>query len=179
MQSPSANSICWRSLLFTSLLAAILVASAPQDAAAQGAYHFNFPEQRTTIVRQPAELRQYPLPVSSRPPTVADAASDRSPQLRLSLDEAIRTALENDRVIRVLAGETAVHSGRTIYDVAIANTVVDQETARFNPFITVNNNWDQLKLPSAIPDPGDPSNTLINGFRTDQHRLDAAISKDN
>jgi outer membrane protein TolC len=119
------------------------------------------------------------LPTSSRPPTVVDASYDRAPELRLSLDEAIRTALENDRVIRVLAGETAINSGRTIYDVAIANTVVDQQTARFNPFITVNNNWDQLKLPSAIPDPGDPSNTLINGFRTGQHRLDVAVAKDN
>ena len=118
-------------------------------AEAQEGYHFNFPEQRTTAVRQPAELRQFPLPPSSRPPTVADPPSDRTPQRRLSLDEAIRTALENDRVIRVLVGETAVNSGKTIYDVAIANTVIDQQTARFNPFITVNNNWDQIKLPSV------------------------------
>jgi len=157
----------------------LLLAGIAGDAAGQDTYHFNFPEQRTTAVRQPAELRQFPLPPSGRPPTVAHPLSDRTPQRRLSLDEAIRTALENDRVIRILAGETAVNSGKTIYDVAIANTVVDQQTARFNPFITVNNNWDQLKLPSAIPDPGDPSNTLINGFRTDQHRLDVAVTKDN
>jgi outer membrane protein TolC len=161
------------------VLAAVLLACIRGNAAAQDVYHFNFPEQRTTVVRQPAELRKYPLPPSSRPPTVADTPSERTTQRRLSLDEAIRTALENDRVIRVLAGETAVNSGRTIYDVAIANTVVDQQTARFNPFITINNNWDQIKLPSAFPDPGDPSNTLINGFRTDQHRFDVAVAKDN
>lgn len=157
----------------------VLLALSGREAAGQDSYHFNFPEQRTTVVRQPAELRQFPLPPTSRPPTVADVAGDRVERRLLPLDEAIRIALENDRVIRVLAGETAVSSGRTIYDVAIANTVIDQETARFNPFITINNNWDQLKLPSAFPDPGDPTNTLINGFRTDQHRLGASIAKDN
>lgn len=162
----------------TVLLAAMLVGTVGSSVA-QDRYHFNFPEQRTTEVRQPAELRQFPLPPSSPPPTVAEKLDPRIPRRQLSLDEAIRVALANDRVIRVLAGETAVNSGRTIYDVAIANAAVDQQTARFNPFITVNNNWDRLKLPSAFPDPGDPSNTLINGFRTDQHRLDVAVAKDN
>lgn len=159
----------------TAVLAALCAAV---QLRAQEGYHFNFPEQRTTAVRQPAELQQFPLPPSSRPPTVATTL-DRTQRRQLSLDEAIRVALANDRVIRILAGETAVNSGRTIYDVAIANTVVDQQTARFNPFLSVNNNWDQIKLPSAFPDPGDPSNTLINGFRTGQHRLDVAVTKAN
>ena len=101
------------------------------------------------------------------------------PQRVMPLDEAIRIALENDRVIRVLAGVTAVNSGRTIYDVAIANTVIDQQQARFDPLITVNNNWDHLELPTAFPDPGDPTQTIIGGLTTNQYRLNAALTKDN
>ena len=51
------------------------------------------------------------------------AGRRRGDTRHFSLDDAIRIALENDRVIRVLAGVTAVTSGRTIYDAAIANTV--------------------------------------------------------
>ncbi|WP_254509270.1 TolC family protein [Anatilimnocola floriformis] len=162
------------------VLAMLFVALSQSDATAQPlsyrSYHL---EQRSTVIRQPADFRSAPLPPSAPPPTVAKPGPDRFTPQRISLDDAIRIALENDRVVRVLAGETAVNSGKTIYDVAIANTVIDQRTARFNPFLTVNNNWDRLELPTAFPDPGDPTNTLIGGFRTDQHRLDVGVSKIN
>lgn len=160
------------------VLAMLVVALAPLPGAAQPtAYRAFHLEQRNTVIRQPADFRPAALPPSAQPPTVA-TKTPFTPQ-QLSLDEAIRIALENDRVVRVLAGETAVKSGKTIYDVAIANTGIDQQTARFNPFLTVNNNWDRIELPTAFPDPGNPNNTLIGGFRTDQHRLDVALSKIN
>jgi outer membrane protein TolC len=162
-----------------SLLAAVCCWGLMAGASAQGPYRFVFPEQRTTEIRQPGDLPYIPLPPSSAPPTVHTRTVEGYQPRNLSLDEAIRIALENDRVIRVLAGETAVNSGRTIYDVAIANTVIDQRNARFDPFLSVNNNWDQVDLPSAIFDPVNPGNSLITGFRTDQHRLNVAVSKDN
>ena len=163
---------------YAGMLAAMFVALLQQCAPAQPLSYRDFHlEQRTTTIRQPADFRAAALPPSAPPPTVANA--NRFTPQQISLDDAIRIALGNDRVVRVLAGETAVNSGKTIYDVAIANTVIDQRTARFNPFLSVNNNWDRLELPTAFPDPGDPNNTLIGGFRTDQHRLDVGVSKIN
>ncbi len=148
-------------------------------AAAQGPYHLVYPEQRQTEIRGPAQFAPAPLPPTSPPPTVATPQDLRMTERRLSLDEAIRIALANDRVFRVLAGVGAVNSGRTIYDVAIANTVIDDRQARFDPLLTVNNNWDHLELPSAFFDPGDPNQTLIGGVTTNQYRLNAALTKDN
>jgi outer membrane protein TolC len=158
---------------------ALLFAWPANFAAAQGRYHLVYPEQRRTAIRDPAALMPAPLPPSSAPPTVAAGPTIRATELHLSLDEAIRIALENDRVIRVLAGVTAVSSNRTIYDVAIANTVIDQEQARFDPVLTIDNNWDHLELPSAFLDPGDPTQTIIAGTSTNQYRLNAALTKDN
>jgi outer membrane protein TolC len=124
-----------------------------------------FPEQRTADVRPLEAFPFVPLPPSGPPPTVT--AGDPGAMIRyLTLDDAIRFCLANDRVIRVLAGVTAVSSGSTIYDVAITNTLVDQELARFDPFLEVNNNWDHLDLPTAT--------TTIN-----RYVLDAAVTKDN
>jgi outer membrane protein TolC len=137
-----------------------------------------YPEERSLQIRGPAQMRYVPLPPTAAPPTV----SRRDPEeamIQLSLDDAIRIALENDRVVRVLAGATAVNSGRTIYDVAIAATQIDQEQARFDPFLTVNNNWDHLDLPSAFPDPIDPDQSIIGGVTNNQYRLNAAITKEN
>ncbi|MCU0876208.1 MAG: TolC family protein [Pirellulaceae bacterium] len=137
-----------------------------------------YPEERSLQIRGPAQMRYVPLPPTAAPPTV----SRRDPEeatIRLSLDDAIRIALENDRVVRVLAGATAVNSGRTIYDVAIAATQIDQQQARFDPFLTVNNNWDYLDLPSAFPDPIDPDQSIIGGVTNNHYRLNAAVVKEN
>ena len=48
----------------------------------------------------------------------------------------------------VLAGVTAVSSGQTIYDPAIANTVIDQEQARFDPNLDFNNRWNRVETPA-------------------------------
>ena len=161
------------------LIATILFALSANFAIAQGPYHLIYPEQRRTEIRDPAALMPAPLPPTSAPPTVAAGPTIRATEQQLSLDEAIRIALANDRVVRVLAGVTAVNSGRTIYDVAIANTVIDQEQARFDPVLTIDNNWDHLELPSAFPDPVDPTQTIIGGTTTNQYRLNAAVTKAN
>ncbi len=137
-----------------------------------------YPEQRTAEARPLEALPVAPLPPSAPPPTVI--GGDRGATTRfLSLDDAIRICLENDRVIRVLAGVTAVNSGQTIYDVAITNTTVDEQLARFDPFLEVNNNWDHLDLPSAtFVDPNNPVDSIIFGTTTTRYRLDAAVTKD-
>src|SRR4249920_3037533 len=74
------------------------------------------PEQRTIPYIDPSQL-----PPARIPPTVAPTTvSTPKPEVDwlLSLDDAIRISLENARVIRVLAGTTAVSSGQTIYDAA-------------------------------------------------------------
>jgi outer membrane protein TolC len=138
-----------------------------------------YPEQRTAAVRPLEAFPVVPLPPSGPPPTVSGGDPGATKRY-LSLDDAIRICLENDRVIRVLAGVGAVSSGQTIYDVAITNTAVDQEQARFDPFLEVNNNWDHLDLPSAtFVDPDNPVDSIIFGRTTNRYRLDAAVTKDN
>jgi outer membrane protein TolC len=150
-----------------------------QPAATQVPYRVIYPEARQITVRESVQLAPAMLPPSSPPPTVASPDNLRESSREIPLDEAIRIALENDRVIRVLAGVTAVNSGRTIYDVAIANTQIDQAQARFDPAITIENNWDHFELPTAFPDPGDPTQTIIGGLTTNQYRLNAALTKEN
>ncbi|HUE74920.1 MAG TPA: hypothetical protein VMP01_28900, partial [Pirellulaceae bacterium] len=109
-----------------------------------------FPEQRTIRVRDPGQLPRYALP-ETPPPLTVDRRDQIEPPLFLSLDEAIRTALRNDDVVRVLAGTAAVASGRTIYDAAITNTQIDEASARFDPRLTVNQSWNRNETPSFSP----------------------------
>ncbi len=95
----------------------------------------------------------------------------------LSLDEAIRTALLNSEVVRVLAGVTAVSSGRTIYDAAITNTTIDQERARFDPTVSVTNSWDRTETPIADFDPLDPTRAIIGGIRVDDYDMQFDLTK--
>ena len=157
------------------VLAVVLLSCSSNSSFAQGPYHLIYPEQRQTEIRESVQFPPVPLPPSSPPPTVAAAEeSIRRTQLRLSLDEAIRTALANDRVVRVLAGVSAVHSNRTIYDVAIASTAIDEQQARFDPVLRIDNNWDHIDLPTA-------GAAGIRGAaqNRDQYRLDVAVTKDN
>lgn len=128
-----------------------------------------FPEQRTIRVRDPADLPHYALPETPPPPTVYQRDQPQEPVF-LSLDEAIRTALRNDDVVRVLAGTTAVASGSTIYDAAITNTAIDEQNARFDPRLTVNQSWNRNETPSFDP---------LTPPRTDNYSVDASITKDN
>jgi outer membrane protein TolC len=142
-------------------------------------YRVIYPEQRRIEYRDPIQFPYIPLPPSAPPATVTSppGANVRN----LSLDDAIRICLENDQVIRVLTGVTAVASGRTIYDTAITNTAIDDARARFDPFLSVNQSWDRFEPPTAVfVDPLNPAaGTIITGVRTDDYRLDVGLTKDN
>jgi outer membrane protein TolC len=155
----------------------------PPTVVAQPPCYETVPEQRRIQVRHPTDLARYPLPEMPPPPTVTDPQFD-APPLELTLDEAIRIALANSEVVRVLAGVTAVASGRTIYDAAITNNGIDQERARFDPNVVVNNSWNRFEPPSAfliepVPPMMFPPFTVIGGTRTDNYDLDLELSKVN
>lgn len=139
-------------------------------------WRFIMPEQRKICVRDPSELPHIALPDTPQPPTVSDPRFDAPPR-DLSLDEAIRVALSNSEVVRVLAGVTAVSSGQTIYDVPITNTTIDQQRGRFDPTATVRNAWDRIETPFAFEDPVDPLRSLIDGRRSDDYDLQFELSK--
>ena len=134
------------------------------------------PEQKALAVRQPHQLPQARLPAVPPPPTVANPPVPVAPQ-ELSLDEAIRIALQNSKVVRVLAGVTAVSSGRTIYDPAIANTNIDQERAAFDPTLNVRNNLNRTEQPQAVFDPSAPGGVRFTGTRVDQYDFGLGLSK--
>ena len=133
---------------------AVVFALALQPAkftAAQHPYRVIYPEQRQVEYRDPSPQPVIYPPPSSPPPTTTNppAADVRY----FALDDAIRTSLGNARAVRLLAGVTAINSGRTIYDPAITNTGIDQALGRFDPFIRVNNNWDYLDTPTNLRSP--------------------------
>jgi outer membrane protein TolC len=136
------------------------------------------PEQQCIAVREPSELPKAHIPATPAPPTVTEPAND-SPTCYLSLDDAIRIALGNSEVIRVLAGVTAVSSGRTIYDPAIANTRIDQEQGRFDPRLEVNNTFNRVEQPVGVLDPLDPNGARIDGTRTDEYDFALGLSQTN
>jgi outer membrane protein TolC len=133
-------------------------------------------EQRTLDVRAPAEIIKAPLPEIPEPATVSRPAPTGD-VLNLPLDEAIRISLRNSQVVRVLAGTTAVSSGQTIYDPAIANTAIDVAKSTFDPVITARNLFNRTETPFAAFDPLDPTGARISGTRIDNHELGLGISK--
>src|SRR5947209_11345307 len=134
------------------------------------------PEQRHFDIRDPAQIAHVPVPPLAPPATVAAPAPQVTPQ-EMSLDDAIRIALANSKVVRVLAGTTAVSSGQTIYDPAIVNTTIDVARAAFDPVITANNTFSRSEVPAAISDPANPFNTLITGTRVDNYDLGLGVTK--
>jgi outer membrane protein TolC len=142
------------------------------------AHNVILPEQRTIDYRDPAQLPPAPLPETVPPRTVADPRPD-TPEWPMSLDEAIRIALENARIIRVLTGVTATASGQTIYDPAISNTNIDQEQARFDPTLKWDNTWSRTNTPIGAFDPTDFTRSLITSTPTDQYRSDVGLTKTN
>ncbi len=137
-----------------------------------------FPEQRSISVRDPSQLQKARIPDSPPPSKVSDPQPDLQP-FHLSLDEAIRTALQNTEVVRVLAGITATTSGQTIYDPAITNTSIDQQNAQFDPTLGINNTWNRVETPTAIFDPVIPGPSLITGLRTDNFNSSTNLTKQN
>lgn len=172
---------------------AVLLALASLCLAAAGAERMEnddgvFPlikgEQRRIRYRDPASLpgvyvAPTPPPPTVRQPLPADAVR------RLSLDEAIRMALENSQVVRQLAGVIAVSSGRTIYDPAITNNTIDQQRAPFDPTVTVNNTFTHVEPPVAVRvpldplDPLGPGQTIIGTPNTQNHNVSAGVSQRN
>ncbi|MBX7166296.1 MAG: TolC family protein [Pirellulales bacterium] len=149
----------------------------PVVARAQGVPPVFLPEQRRILARQPEQFPVAPLPRIPAPPTVREPLESR-PEWPLSLDEAIRVALANAQVVRVLAGTTAVSSGNTVYDPAIANTTIDQQRAPFDPRAFSRNGWSKLDHPQGvIVDPGPPPQAGIIGTTTDNFSSSSGISK--
>jgi len=114
--------------------------------------------------RQEESVSLYRRPVGPAPVTVATKDAATTERL-LPLDEAIRRALEYSEVIRILTGVTAVSTGQTIYDTAIATTPIDQAKARFDPVFSANSTFRHTETPFSVPDPLDPLGALITDRR--------------
>lgn len=134
-----------------------------------------FPEQRRMQIRAPGAMPKARLPRLPSPPTVSDPQWDARGE-DFPLDEAIRTALANSEVVRVLAGTTATSSGRTIYDPALTNTGIDQARGRFDPAVDVRNGFNHRESPGGI-DPDDPSQTIAGVPATDDYQMSMGLSK--
>ncbi|HAV34013.1 MAG TPA: hypothetical protein DCX79_18600, partial [Planctomycetaceae bacterium] len=119
------------------------------------------PEDETRIRwSQSNAASRYRRPSGPEPVTVATKESAAEEQY-LSLNEALRRALENSEVIRVLAGVTATSSGRTIYDTAIAVTPIDIAKAKFDPVFQANSTQRRNETPFL-----DPLTPAIDGLTT-------------
>jgi outer membrane protein TolC len=155
-----------------------LLCCLPLPVLAQEPCQIFFPEQRVVSVRDPGQFAPYALPTLPPPRTVQTTPPGIEPW-NMSLDDAIRIALENARVIRILTGFTATNSGRTIYDPAITNTTIDQQQAAFDPTLTNRTTLGVTETPQAIPNPFNPETTLISGTRIDEFRNEFGLSQKN
>lgn len=126
------------------------------------------PEQRQIELRDATRLAPSRFPETTSPTTVGTDMGT-VPDWHLSLDEAIRIALQNTEVVRVLSGVGAASSGLTIYSPAISNTSVDQARSIFDPTVTARNNFLHNETPSSTFDPLDPNRAIILGSRADSY----------
>jgi outer membrane protein TolC len=168
------RSVCRRFVQLTGIVVLGLAAGGCVPGA--GPWAEIVPEQRCVEVRDPAQFCSVRVPPSPPPITVSDLNRQVTTQ-EMSLDDAIRIALANSKVVRILAGVTAVSSGQTIYDPAIVNTTIDQARAAFDPVISANNTFNQTDGPLAVTDPTNPFNTLIPGTRVYNYELGLGITK--
>jgi outer membrane protein TolC len=155
---------------FTCALSICLALCAAKSACAQKLHPFIIPEERSIRVRDPSELRPAPIPITPPPATINNRLEEL-PERPLSLDEAIRTALANSEVVRVLSGVVASASGRTIYDTAIQNNGIDEANAAFDPTLQVNNTFNRIDRPS------NSDGTEIIGVTGDNYNLNLDLSK--
>lgn len=163
-----------RRILDAVLALALVLAFAPL-APAQRFPSFLPPGQSTIEVRDPSELPHLTIPDVPPPATVANPEAEL-PERSLSLDEAIRIALANSEVVRVLAGASAVSSGQTIYDTAIVNNQVDQQVSRFDPTLKIDNTWNRKETP-GIGFIEDWNWWYLRGDRQDAYLFDMGLSK--
>jgi outer membrane protein TolC len=160
------------------LCIAAAAAAIVATALASEARRLILPEQRRIVVRAPGQLRHVPLPDVPPPPTVT-GPERRDTEWQLSLDDAIRTALANSEVIRVLAGVEAIASGATIYDPAINNTLIDRERATFDPTVESRNTFFRAEQPQGIfTNPFSlPSPVIIQANPTEGFRSQTGVQK--
>ena len=136
-----------------------------------------FPEQRHTETRDPTRLPRVTLPDIAAPPTVSSPLPEDA-VWEMSLDEAIRIALANADVVRVVGGAGAVAAGPTIYDPAITNNRIDQARARFDPTLEHQSRFDRLNSPSGtFVDPGPPPVAGIGGVANNDYVASTGVSK--
>jgi outer membrane protein TolC len=177
-----APSRAWSTFRFALLLVMLSLAALTAGGCAPVAQEICrsiiLPEQRTIDYRDPAPLPPVRIPEIESPRTVTNSRPETA-EWRMSLDDAIRIALENSRVVRVLAGTAAVASGQTIYDAAITNTTVDTAQARFDPTFTQNNLWSRTNSPTATFDPFDFTRALITSQPTDAYESTLGLTKTN
>ncbi len=134
-----------------------------------------YPEQRTIEVRQPEQFGPAPLEPIGSIRTVAEPDYRESRQV--SLDDAIRLALSNAEVIRILTGTTATSSGQTVYDPAITNTQVDQARSTFDPNVNVQNSFEGTEVPFARPDATAPSGAVIRAEDRDAYNMGLDVTQ--
>ncbi|HIQ23127.1 MAG TPA: TolC family protein, partial [Planctomycetes bacterium] len=173
------RSMAWRPVTIPIPIAVsvLLWAGLPGSGApAQEPWRVVLPEQRHLRVRPPGALPQARLPDVPAPWTVTNPHPEGEGRY-VSLDEAIRIALENSEAIRVLAGVGTAASGATIYDPAIVNTGVDEARAVFDPSVQVDNTFQRHHNPVAGFDPGDPSQVIIGGDPTHDYLMSMGLSK--
>ncbi len=143
----------------------------------QEPWRFALPEQRQLEIRDPSQFAKVRFP-DLPPPTTVKTPEKDVVSLHLSLDEAIRMALDRTEVVRVLAGVTAVSSGRTIYDPAISNTQIDAARARFDPRFGLNNNFFRNDDPSLVVTPPAPAPPSVTGVPQHAYDMQMGLAKD-
>ncbi len=143
-----------------------------QRAPAQEVRQFILPGQRHLDIRDPTELPHVQVPDLPAPPTVSES-HEQDPEWKLSLDDAVRIALQNADVVRMVGGNAAVSSGHTIYEPAITNTGIDQQRATFDPKLNNSNTFSRTNLPFG--DPSDPHGIIGNPI--DNYRSSTGVSK--
>ncbi|MGH9676808.1 MAG: hypothetical protein ACRD36_06870, partial [Candidatus Acidiferrum sp.] len=160
------------------MIATLFAVAGCADAIERVGTNIILPEQRTINYRDPAQLPASRIPPTIPPRTVSDPRP-QTEEWQVSLDEAIKIALENAAVVRVLTGLTATSSGQTIYDAAISNTSIDQEQARFDPNLAQKNTGDRTNIPLATFDPFDPTRSMFTSTPTDEYRSELGLTKTN
>ncbi len=133
------------------------------------------PEQTHIEYRNPESLPFTQLASFTEPVTVSHPYEGDNP-FELSLDEAIRIALKNSEVIRVLSGVTAVSTGRTIYDPGIANTAIDAARGRFSPTLSLNNTFSSNESGQATITATPPGVGIVES-QNDSYVLDGSLSE--
>jgi len=134
-------------------------------------------EERVLAVRPASHLHPVAMqPQTMTPQTVAPADLNRR-ELNLSLDDAIRIALDNSEVVRVLVNGTPTVTGGTIYDPAIEATNIDKARAGFDVKFESSSLFDQLDVPVGVYDLTVPELANIQANKVQNYRFQSGFSK--